>query len=101
TLNTYPDSATLNKVVNPQTLLAYTAGIKTQTSNHMLTGNLEAFYYNYKDLIIQAFNSALGEETLYNAPKATVDGLQFSSTFRPTGQDSLAANVAYTEGKYG
>ena len=101
TLNTYANSSLFNQVINPQTLLAYTAGVKTQTSDHLLTVNLETFYYSYKNLIIQAFNDSLGENTLYNAPRATINGAQLTSSIRPTGHDTFSVNGAYTHGWYG
>lgn len=61
TLNTYTNTTTFSKEIKPQTLVAYTGGLKTQTADRVFTANLEGFYYQYEDLIIQAFNASLGQ----------------------------------------
>ena len=101
TLNVFTNISGLSKDVQPQTLLAYTAGLKSTVNDGRITLNVEVFDYNYKKLIIQAFNTSIGQLTLFNAPKATVYGLQFTSAFRPSHNDTITANVAYTHGRYG
>jgi iron complex outermembrane receptor protein len=91
----------VNRAIDPQTLLAYTAGLKSTLGNGLLTLNLEGFYYRYRKLIIQSFVSALNQQTLFNAPRATVYGLQATSTIEVTDNDRITANVAYTHGRYG
>ncbi len=101
TLNTFTNAVGLNKEIKPQTLLAYTAGLKSTLNEGHVTLNVEGFHYSYKKLIIQAFNAAIGQQTLYNAPTAKVYGAQFTSAFRPTPKDTITANVAYTHSAYG
>ncbi len=101
TLNTFADRIGINKEIKPQTLLAYTGGVKSSLGNGLLTLNLEGFYYDYKKLIIQAFNASLGQQTLYNAPSAKIYGLQAMMTIQPTRNDTITANVAYTHSAYG
>lgn len=93
--------AGVSREIFPQTLLAYTAGIKSSLGDGLITLNIEGYYYNYKRLIIQSFVAAFNQQTLFNAPTARVYGLQLMSVLRPTRQDTLSANVAYTNGRYG
>ena len=101
TLNTYANSTLFNKEVQPQTLLAYTAGVKSTTDDGKFDLNLEGYYYTYKNLIITAFNTSIGQASLYNAPHAYIGGAQLMAKFRPTSNDTLSANVAWTHGIYG
>ena len=100
TLNTF-SNPNLNKEVRPQTLLAYTAGVKSTVANGRVTLNVEGFHYGYRKLIIQAFNASIGMQSLYNVPNATVYGAQFTGVFRPSVNDTITANVAYTHSAYG
>ncbi|WP_449472663.1 TonB-dependent receptor [Sphingobium chungangianum] len=93
--------AGVNREIRPQTLLAYTGGIKSTLADGLVTLNLEGYHYRYKNLIIQSFVAALNQQTLFNAPRATVYGLQGTLTLRPSDKDTLTANVAYTHGRYG
>jgi len=101
TLNTYPNATTFNKEVKPQHLLAFTAGFKSRDIAPWLTLNGEGYYYRYHDLIIQAYNAGLGQQVLYNAPKATIWGAQLTANVDPTDEDTLTLNLAYTHGRYG
>lgn len=92
--------AGVSREIRPQKLLAYTAGLKSSIGEGLLTLNLEGFYYHYRRLIIQSFVAALNQQTLFNAPRARVYGLQLTSTLRPSENDVLTANVAYTNGRY-
>ena len=101
TFNTFTNASGLNKEVQPQRLLAFTAGIKSQLDDGRVTLNLEGFHYRYRKLIIQAFNASVGQQSLFNAPSATIYGLQLTSIFKPSPDDTISANVAYTHSAYG
>ena len=101
TFNTFTNIVGLPKEIRPQTLMAYTGGVKSQLFDRVVTLNLEAYDYEYKDLVLQAFNAQLGQQTLYNAPKARVYGAQGTLALRPWTGGSIAANVGYTHGRYG
>lgn len=100
-LNTFADSSGLDKQIRPQTLLAYTAGLKSRFDNQNITLNLEGYYYRFKDLIIQAFDDSTGQADLFNAPRATIYGLTLQTSFRLSDNDHLTGSVAYTHGRYG
>ncbi len=101
TFNTFTNASGLNKEIQPQRLVAYTAGLKSQFDDGRVTLNLEGFHYRYRKLIIQSFNASIGQQSLFNAPRATIYGLQLMSVFKPTPNDTITANVAYTHGEYG
>jgi iron complex outermembrane receptor protein len=100
TLNTYTNKTGLNKEIKPQTLLAYTAGLKSTLSDGKVILNVEGFHYRYDKLIIQAINASIGQQSLYNAPHATVYGAQLTSAFQPTANDTISVNLAYTHSAY-
>ena len=101
TFNTFTNASGLNKEVQPQRLLAFTGGIKSQFDDGRVTLNLEGFHYRYRKLIIQAFNASVGQQSLFNAPSAIIYGLQATSIFKPSPDDTITANVAYTHSAYG
>ncbi len=101
TLNTFTNTVTISKEITPQTLQAYTAGFKSELLDRAVTLNIELFHYNYKKLIIQAFNSQVGAQTLFNVPNAEVYGSQATLMFRPWKGGSFSGNLAYTHGRYG
>jgi iron complex outermembrane receptor protein len=77
----------------PETLLAYTAGIKNRFFDGALQLNAEAFYYDYKDLQVSAFNVSTGSNDQYNVPKSEIHGLQVDSIYRPFSRTTFDANV--------
>ena len=81
--------------VQPQTMTGYTVGTKNLVFDSRLKLNLEAYQYDYKDLIIQAANLQTGATLLYNAPKAQIRGLQLDSAFSATKDLKVYANVGY------
>ncbi|WP_293883337.1 TonB-dependent receptor [Sphingomonas sp.] len=93
--------AGVGRQISPQTLLAYTAGLKSTLGDGLLTLNVEGYHYSYRKLIIQSFVASLNQQTLFNAPRATVYGIQLTSALHPTRNDTLSVNVAYSHGRYG
>jgi iron complex outermembrane recepter protein len=66
----------------PETLLAYTVGIKNTLWDRRLRLNAEAFYYDYRDLQVSAYNLATGSALLYNVPKSEIYGAQIEAALR-------------------
>ena len=77
----------------PETLLAYTAGIKNRLLDGALQLNAEAFYYNYKDLQVSAFNVSNGASDQFNVPKSEIHGLQLDTIYRVLQHTTFDANV--------
>ncbi len=92
-----PDPA---RDVKPQSMVAYTAGIKNRFFGSRLTLNLEGFLYDYKDQIITAPDLTTGQTALLNAPKSRVWGVQLDTTYDLDDNTSLHANVGYLNAKF-
>lgn len=101
TLNTFTNVVTVSKEILPQRLLAYTGGVKSQLFDRALTLNVEAFSYDYKDLIIQSFDGRIGAQRLFNVPKSRVYGGQLTAVLQLWRGGSISGNVAYTHARYG
>ena len=82
-------------IVEPEKLLAYEVGIKSEWFDHSLRANASAFHYDYQDL--QVFGlapSGVPTQTLFNADEATITGFEFDVTALPL--DGLALTLAGT-----
>jgi iron complex outermembrane receptor protein len=79
----------------PETLLAYTAGIKNRFLDNSLQVNAEAFYYHYNDLQISAYDVANGANDEYNAPRSTIYGVQLDTIYRIFAHTTFDANAGY------
>jgi iron complex outermembrane receptor protein len=79
----------------PETLLAYTAGIKNRLFGGALQLNAEAFYYDYKDLQVSAFNVSTGGNDQYNVPRSEIHGLQLDGIYRVSPHTNFDANIGW------
>ena len=88
---------------NPETITAYSVGIKNRFLDNRLQLNAEAFYWDYKDLQLssQAFDGT-GVIVLLtqNAGKARVSGLDIDLTAKPWKGGTLHAAVEYVNSAY-
>ena len=87
------NAASSASTFKPETLLAYTAGIKNRLLGGVLQLNAEAFYYDYKDLQVSAFNVSTGGQDQYNVPKSQIYGLQLDSVYRIFPHTTFDANI--------
>ncbi|CCA90913.1 TonB-dependent receptor [Novosphingobium sp. PP1Y] len=67
----------------PETARGFEGGIKTQLFDRQLRFNLGAFWYKYKDLQIDFFNSPVFAFTTYNAGSAITKGIESDFQFAP------------------
>lgn len=87
----------------PETLTAYEAGLKSRFFNNRLQLNLEAFYWDYRNLqqarvaISGAGNTGLA---LDNAGKARMYGGSVELLARPWRGGTLSANLEYLNARY-
>jgi len=87
----------------PETITAYTVGLRNRLLGNMLQVNLEGFYWDYKDLQLTRLildgsgNLAL---TTQNAGKARIYGLDVDVVARPTQHLTLRAAIEYVNSKY-
>lgn len=79
----------------PETLTAYTVGLKNTLFDNSLRLNFEAFYYDYRQLQVSAYNSASGSALLYSVPKSEIYGLQVDTTWKAGTNTTFNANLGY------
>ena len=78
---------------------AYEIGTKLRFLNRMATFNLSGFYYDYKNIQIQAFFG--GPPIIYNGPSAKLYGADADLTVRPTDQLTLSGNLEVMHSEFG
>jgi iron complex outermembrane receptor protein len=84
--------------VNPETIDAYEVGFKTSTRRYSLSA--AAFYYNYSNIQIEAYNGTV--ETVQNATAATIYGLELNGAVQATGDVKFTGGLTYLpEANYG
>ena len=79
--NTFVSSGELGPAVEPETLDAYEAGLKSDLLGERLRVNLAAFRYRYDDLQIQQVIA--GGTLLLNAAKASIAGFELEGVVAP------------------
>ena len=87
----------------PESITAYTVGLKNRFLDNRLQLNLETFYWDYKDLQLSAQGiDAAGLIVLLtqNAGKATVKGQNVSVVAKPWTNGTLRASVEYVDSNY-
>jgi iron complex outermembrane recepter protein len=87
----------------PEVITAYTLGIKNRFLDNRLQFNVEAFYWDYKDLQLsaQAFDGT-GNIVLLtqNAGKAKVQGIETNLVFKAWQGGTLRGAVSYVDSEY-
>jgi iron complex outermembrane recepter protein len=84
-----------DNLVKPAKLFSWTGGIKTKLMGGRLLINNEAFYYIYKDLLMQGFKVGAPVNTIFNAKRVEIYGNQLDISFRPTSNSMITAFVSY------
>jgi iron complex outermembrane receptor protein len=96
---------------NPETLTAYTVGLKNRFLDNRLQLNAEFFYWDYKDQQISHLGPVQVATTpggpifgpvflTENAGAATIYGAEFELQWQPTRNDVLVANLQYLHTNY-
>lgn len=80
---------------DPETVLAYTVGIKNMLWNRRLRLNAEAFYYDYKGLQVSAYSAATGAALLQNIDKSEIYGAQAETSLRLARGLNIDASLGY------
>jgi iron complex outermembrane recepter protein len=101
----FNDSAITNPPVKPEKVDAYEVGYKAEFA-HRFTSNLAAYYYKYKDIQVNAFETILEsgvpvnlQENL-NAASAKIYGAEWDGTARVTQALSFSAGASWLHAKY-
>ncbi len=82
-----------------ETVMSYTAGLKTMLLDRRLRLNFEGFYYDYSGLQVSAFDIASGKGVLKNIDKSEIYGLQVDAGLNLDGGLTINANLAYLNAK--
>ena len=90
--------APIDAPVDPETLDAYTLGLKSEYLQHRLRVNLEGFYYDYKNIQVEQILSAVNHIT--NAAKATLKGVDLDISAMPVDNLTLTASIEAMKGEY-
>ena len=90
--------APIDKPVNPETLDAYTVGIKSEYLQHRLRVNIEGFYYDYKNVQVDEVLVAAIHTT--NAARATINGVDLDVSVVPVDRLTVTASFEGLAGKY-
>lgn len=87
-----------NPVVNPETLWAYEAGLKSQLFDRRVQLNLAAFYYDYSDL--QVSRVVANTTIVENAASATLKGAEAELIVVPWKGGQINASATYLDSKF-
>lgn len=90
--------APIDEPVDPETLDAYTIGLKSEYLQHRLRVNIEGFYYDYSNIQVTQILSAVSHIT--NAARATIKGVDLDITAVPIDRLTLTAALEVMEGRY-
>src|SRR5262249_27466442 len=82
----------------PETLDAYTLGLKSEYLQHKLRGNVEAFYYDYSKIQVTQILSAVSPIT--NAARATIKGIDVDISAVPLEGLTVTAALEVMQGRY-
>lgn len=100
TYNLFPSTATQSNEVSSATLTAYSVGIKARVFDGRVQINNEAFYYDYRDLLVQSFNLNTALLTTFNADKVEIYGDQLDILAQLTDADRINVSVGYLNAHY-
>jgi iron complex outermembrane recepter protein len=100
TYNLFPGTPTQSNLVDSADLTAYTLGLKTRTPGGRLQINNEAYYYDYRDLLVQSFNLNTALLTTFNAGKVEIYGDQLDVLAQLTQDDRLNVSIGYLHAEY-
>ena len=94
-------SAISQAVILPETVDAYELGLKSDLFDRVLKLNISAFHSGAKD--IQLTRQTLGAQTIFNAAKGRVNGIELEAVLSPkmsVGDLSIFSSLTYMDAKY-
>jgi iron complex outermembrane receptor protein len=94
-------SSPFNPAASPETLDAYEVGLKSDLLDRTLRLNLSAFYYDYKNIQLQA--NFTGTTSLINAAAGKSKGLEAEVIVAPrltTGNLELRSSISFLDANY-
>ena len=85
------------RIFHSDSVVSYEAGIKAESSDHLLSIDAAAFHINWKN--IQLFTTVAGFGVNTNGSSAKSDGFEFTAAARPVPGLNLSVNGAYTNAR--
>jgi iron complex outermembrane receptor protein len=98
--NTFAPLAETVATVQPESLVAYELGAKTEWLDHHLRANGDVFYYNFTDQQVQAIVGSTAGTRLTNAGKSHVKGAELELEAIPFSGAMIGASVGYTDARF-
>ena len=97
-----PGSPLVDQSYNPETVEGVEGGFKLDLLDNHLRLNASAFYYEYTDMQLSAFDSTALVQRVLNAGEATIQGAEFDLLFAPESIEglSLSLGAAYTDAEF-
>ena len=99
TFNALPNTPTYSNEVKPEQLRSYTVGFKSRWLDERLQINDELYYYDFHNLIIQAYDISAPYNLIFNGNKVTVKGDQLDVLARVFKADDLNFDVSYSRAR--
>jgi iron complex outermembrane recepter protein len=93
TFNPLPATAAFDNLVRPQNLVSYTVGNKNRFNDDRIELNAELYQYDYKNLILQAYNVANGNTAYFNAPKTKITGADLTAKMQLGSDTTLSVGL--------
>ncbi|WP_088184530.1 TonB-dependent receptor [Sphingobium sp. Z007] len=84
--------------VRPEKIDAYEIGFKS--ASRTLDFNAAAYFYNYKDIQVTAYDYTSGISRLFNAAQAEVYGFEMDAAWRPSTNFDARAAISYTHAAF-
>ena len=99
TFNALPSTPTFSNEVKPENLRSYTVGVKSRWLDERLQINNELYYYDFHNLIIQAYSIAAPYNLIFNGDKVGVKGDQLDVLARVFRADEANVDVSYSRAR--
>lgn len=97
----YPANATLdNQSFGQEEVRGFEGGLKFQTPDRALSGDLAIYNYTYKGLQLTAYDGTTSSYFTQNAGSASVSGIELNLSYRLTPEFTLRGSGAYNRARY-
>lgn len=86
----------------PEKINSYEVGLKTELLDRILTANIAAFHYDYKNIQITAVDlTPIGTvQRIVNGKGIKIDGIELEGSLRPSPQLTFTGALGYLRAKY-
>lgn len=87
-------------LIRPEEAEGFDLGVKFESDDGRLRGEVTAYSFTYEDLQVSAFSSVTNTVQTTNAGGAKIEGIEFNLDYAPTDQLSFRAAVGYNQARY-